>query len=187
MFQIPKVIFWYFDYRERDRIEFNPFSCLTFANISKWATSVPLWWLSTDLAQLLLITYIGLICWENSAIGISGIWHIWHICSEHGWILLLMSYTLIVNPFYPNWSSKPHLDSQARATAIIKSNFIELNLKYYSITMLFLFKFSECSLMTRQGGWRWPQSSITYWGIATDAWFSDTHDTQAERCRGHTG
>ena len=53
--------------------------------------------------------------------------------------------------------------------------------------MLFLFKFSECSLMNRQGGWRWPQSSITYWGIATDAWFSwhMTHDTQAERCRTH--
>ena len=38
-----------------------------------------------------------------------------------------------------------------RATAIIESNFIEFSLKYYQITMLFLFKYPECSLMTRQG------------------------------------
>ena len=129
MFQIPKVIFWYFDYRERDRIEFNPFSCLTFANISKWATSVPLWWLSTDLAQLLLITYIGLICWENSTIGISGIWHIWHICSEHGWILLLMSYTLIVNKQQTHFIQIDHqnLILSLRPGQLPLSNLILLN------------------------------------------------------------
>ena len=45
--------------------------------------------------------------------------------------------------------------------------------------MLFLFQFSECSLMNRQGGWGWPQSSITYW-IDTDAWVS-WHMTHKQR------
>ena len=97
------------------------------------------------------------------------IWNLTHLTHlQWAWVDIIINVLYInskqtTNPFYPNWSSKPHLVSQARATATIKSNFIELSLKYYSITMLFLFQFSECSLMNRQGGWRWPQSSITYW------------------------